>query len=281
MSSFRFRWGARVPKATASGADIHAVQDKQGESMDDSTQAWLSDALAEYAAGFGEHADVLDPRGELTSALARFGANPYAIEAWRLLNEDLSGMSQEMKRLMAFDVFWIVERAFTDRDGLEWASPDDAGVHGRAVMHAIDTLMRLDTHLFEQACVKGETGRSVEGYLTTRGTWVPHVGSRAEYTDLLLGSLMGLRADVGSWIQSNVDQARQDHICRQRVRMVGELHDLFHQHLGQSPAPVVAALVNATFPRLAPIEAAQVPVLMGKGESPANEADFSPVEDQA
>jgi len=249
--------------------------------MDGSTEAWLNDALAEYSAGFGEHAEMLDPRGELTSALTRFGANPYAIEAWRLLDGDLSGMSQEMKRLMAFDVFWIVERAFTDRDGLEWASPDDVGIHGRTVLQAIDTLMRMDTHLFEQACAKGETGRAVEGYLASRGTWIPQVDSRAEYADLLLASLMGLRTDVGSWVQSNADQARQDHVSRQRLRMVRELHDLFHQHLGQSPSPVVAALVNATFPRLAPIDAGQVPVLLGKAEPSVDEADYSPLRDHA
>lgn len=252
-----------------------------GESMDRSTEAWLNDALAEYSAGFGEHAEMLDPRGELTSALARFGVNPSAVEAWRLLEDDLSGMSQEMKRLMAFDVFWIVERAFTDRDGLEWASPDDAGLHGRAVLQAIDTLMRLDTHLFEQACAKGETGRAVEGYLATRGTWIPHVHSRAEYADLLLASLMGLRADVGNWVQSNADQARQEHVNRQRVRVLRELHDLFHQHLGQSPSSVVAALVNATFPRLAPIDADQVPTLLGKSEPPAHEPDYSLLQGRA
>jgi len=254
---------------------------RHGESMDSSTEAWLNEALAEYSAGFGEHAEMLDPRGELTSALARFGANPYAIEAWRLLDGDLSGMSQEMKRLMAFDVFWIVERAFTDRDGLEWASPDDAGLHGRAVMHAIDNLMRMDTHLFEQACAKGETGRAVEGYLASRGTWIPQVDSRGEYADLLRASLMGLRTDVGRWVQANADQARLDHVSRQRLRMVRELHDLFHQHLGQSPSPVVAALVNATFPRLAPIDGADVPVLLGTSEPSANEPDYSPLKDQA
>ncbi|HEY4143863.1 hypothetical protein [Pinirhizobacter sp.] len=249
--------------------------------MDGSTEAWLNDALAEYSAGFGEHAEMLDPRGELTSALARFGANPYAIEAWRLLDDDLSGMSQEMKRLMAFDVFWIVERAFTDRDGMEWASPDDAGLHGRAVLQAIDTLMRMDPHLCEQACAKGETGRAVEGYLASRGTWIPQVDSRGEYADLLCASLMGLRTDVGSWVQSNADQARQDHVSRQRLRMIGELHDLLNQHLGQSPSPVVAALVNATFPRLAPIDAAQVHILLGAVEPSANEANYSPYQDHA
>ena len=44
---------------------------------------------------------------------------------------------------------------------------------------------------------------------------------------------------------------------------------------------MVAALVNATFPRLAPIDAAQVPVLLGKAEPSANEPDYSPLQDHA
>jgi hypothetical protein len=63
--------------------------------------------------------------------------------------------------------------------------------------------------------------------------------------------------------------------------MVRELHDLFHQHLGQSPSPVVAALVNATFPRLAPIDGADLPVLLGTSDASANEPDYSPLQDQA
>jgi hypothetical protein len=240
--------------------------------MVDGTEHWLRSALAEYAAGFGEHTDLLDPQGELTAALTRFAANPYAVQAWRSLEHDLRGMSDEMRRLVAFDVFWIVERSVTDRSSLGWASPDDAEVHGQEISRAIDALLGMDDQLLERACVDGRTGSAVDDFMASRGTWIPHIDSRVEYASMLRNVLLGLRKDVSWWVASNADEARASFALTHRDNVVRELNELFQQHLGQTPAEAVAGLVNATCPKLPPLSAAEVAHLIQHLPAPALEA---------
>jgi len=107
----------------------------------------------------------------------------------------------------------------------------------------------------------------VDDYLATHGTWVPYVAGRAEYADMLRSALLGLRKDVHWWVEANADEAKTAYALTHRQTTVRELNELLLQHLGQSPASVVAGLANAIFPKLAPLAANEIPALLVRGPS--------------